>query len=169
MFLFMIQFLILSANAAEFSLQYIGNSISQKEAEDQALCTNKYCVQDAQLLFYAATQNASVDPCVDFKEFSVGTFIKYRALNDRYEGIGLEFDLEKQTNERFRKLLVSVIDEKNDIRVFKVMKNFFRKCVDSSKFFRLKVDFDFVYFLQLCFKASKYLCQEMLLKTAELR
>lgn len=87
---------------------------------------------DSEALFYAATQNASVDPCVDFKEFSVGTFIKDRAINDRYRGVGWWFDFKDHIKEKYRKLLSTKIDSKKDMRVIKVMKNYFQKCVNSS-------------------------------------
>lgn len=131
---FVICLLILSANAVEFALQYIGDSLSIDEANTRDFCENKYCLADSELLFYAATQNASVDPCVDFKEFSVGTLIKDRASNDRYTAIGFLQDTERQHGERLRKLLASKIGETNEPRVFKVIKNFFVKCIRSSEF-----------------------------------
>lgn len=126
--------LILSASAAEFELQFIGDSLSNEEAATRDFCTTKYCVGDSQILFYAATQNVSVDPCTDFKEFSVGTLIRYRALHDRYFSIGLLPEVERLHEERLRKLLNSKKVDKNEPRVFKVMKNFFVKCVSSSEF-----------------------------------
>jgi hypothetical protein len=119
---------------AEFELQFIGNYVNDVQAKQRDFCDSKYCISDSQILFYAATQNASVDPCVDFKEFSMGTLIKYRALHERYFAIGLLQDNQKMHDERQRKLLAKRIDQKNDARVFKVIKNFFAKCVDSSEF-----------------------------------
>lgn len=120
--------------SAEFELQFIGNYLNDVEAKARDFCSNKYCVSDSQILFYAATQNSSVDPCLDFKEFSMGTLIKYRALHERYFAIGLLQDNQRMHEERQRKLLSKRIDEKNDARVFKVVKNFFARCVDSSEF-----------------------------------
>lgn len=119
---------------AEFDLQYIGDSLNDVEAQGRNFCTTKYCVGDSQILFYSATQNASVDPCLDFKEFSMGTFIKYRALHERYFAIGLLQDTQSLHDERQRKLLAKKVDVKSSGRVFKVMKNFFSKCVSSSGF-----------------------------------
>ena len=125
--------LFLSVNAQEFTNQYIGSSLSISETNERDLCTSKYCLLDSQLLFYAATQNASVDPCVDFKEFSLGTFDKYRAINDRYGIRSMKLERELLKYETIRKILSKNIDEKNDSRVVKIMKNTFRKCVDSSE------------------------------------
>lgn len=130
--IFLICFLVSIVNAG-FDLQLIGDSVSKYEAEKKDLCGTKYCVLDSELLFTAATQNASVDPRVDFKEFALGNFIKFRALNDRYYSIGMRLKVRKSHDERFRKALASKITE-NEPRVFKVMKNFFKKCVTSSMF-----------------------------------
>lgn len=131
---FLIWLAFVSVNAAEFDLQYIGDSLDNETAQAREFCTTKYCVGDSQILFYAATQNASVDPCKDFKEFSMGTVIRYRALHERYFSIGLLPETQRLHEERLRKLLASKKSDGNDVRVFKVMRNFFAKCVSSSEF-----------------------------------
>src|SRR5690349_8673314 len=77
-----------------FELQYIGDSLSQEEATERKLCDTKYCLLDAQYLFYGATQNESVRPCDDFKEFAVGTLAKYQSVNDRIPYAGFLFDFQ---------------------------------------------------------------------------
>lgn len=119
---------------AEFELQIIGQTLSDEEAANRELCKTKYCVSDGELLFYAATQNDSVDPCSDFKEFAMGTFIELRATNDRYREIGLISDTKQNHDERKRKLIAKEIDDENDSRMIKVVKNFFNQCVNSSEF-----------------------------------
>lgn len=129
-----ILFLLLSANVlAEFELQSIGETLSAEEASKRNYCVNRFCVSDAELLFYAATQNASVDPCLDFKEFAMGTFIELRATNDRYREIGLISDTKQNHDERKRKLIAEKIDPEKDSRAVKIVKNFFSKCVNSRK------------------------------------
>lgn len=118
---------------AEFELQYLGDSLTDEEAQARVFCNTKYCIEDSQILFYAATQNNSVDPCLDFKEFSMGTLIRYRALHERYFAIGLQNDVQNLHQERIRKSLNAEI-QKDDPRMFKVLKNFFGKCVSSSEF-----------------------------------
>lgn len=131
-------FLLIVFNVkAEFDLQYIGDSLNDEAAKGRNFCNSKFCVGDSQILFYAATQNSSVDPCVDFKEFSMGTLIKYRALHERYFAIGLLQDTQMLHDERQRKLLAKKLDTKTDGRVFKILKNFFSKCVSSSEFIKL--------------------------------
>lgn len=130
---FLLVCLLSVINCAEFDLQYIGNQLSDNEVNQLAFCDNEFCLSDSNILFYAATQNASVDPCLDFKEFSMGSLIKFRALHERYFAIGLLQDTKRLHEERQRKLLAKT-SAKSDHRVFKVLKNFFQKCVDSSKF-----------------------------------
>lgn len=67
---------------------------------------------------------------MDFKEFALGQFIKYRALNDRRRKNGFMFDVEAALSERQRKVLDEKV-KKNDALVVKVTKNYFAKCVNS--------------------------------------
>lgn len=57
--------------------------------EDSEFCGSKICLLDGSRLLDSATDNKSVTPCDDFKEFSMGKFIKYRALHDRYDRSGV--------------------------------------------------------------------------------
>lgn len=115
--------------AGQFDLQFIGDSVSEL---DRDYCESKYCLLDANILFYAATQNASVKACDDFKEFSLGTFIKYRAVDDREQYNGLWGDVRTVHNEKQRKLLAEKINESKDSRVVKVMKKYFAQCVNAT-------------------------------------
>lgn len=132
-FKFILVLVLLTVNYVhcEFSLQYLGNYVTSEEEEKREFCVSDQCLFDSNILFYAATQNASVSPCDDFKEFAVGTFYKYRALNDRYESNGFLRDLEQTLWEKQRKALSSKIDE-SDERVIKILKNFFELCRTSD-------------------------------------
>lgn len=75
--------LFIGKSISTFEMQFLGNYLSDDQYQSLEFCSNEYCIADSDRLFYAATQNTSVEPCDDFKEFSVGSFLKYRALNER--------------------------------------------------------------------------------------
>lgn len=128
-FIFALEVLSVSS---QFDLQFIGNSVPLEDEQNRDFCESKYCLLDADILFYAATQNASVQPCDDFKEFALGTFIKYRAVNDRKQFNGLWGDVQDAHTEKQRKLLSEEINDKKDSRVIKKMKKFFGQCINST-------------------------------------
>lgn len=123
--------LILKQISAQFDLQYIGDYVTHEDEAKRQFCDTKYCLLDADNLFNAATQNVTVQPCSDFKEFALGTFIKYRAINDRDRYNGFLLDVQAAHHERQRKILAAKVDNK-DTQLTKSMKIFFSKCVDSG-------------------------------------
>lgn len=121
---------------AKFSLsfvnQYLGNYYTMEEYNSLELaCGTKYCLSDANRLLLAATQNASIQPCDDFLTFTLGEFIKFGALHDRYAFIGFQGEVLNLLKERQRKVLAAKITP-SDIRPLKVAKNYFRNCVNSD-------------------------------------
>lgn len=119
----------LQINAME--IVSLGDYLSVDEVSDLNFCGTKECLLDSGRLLETATRQWSVNPCDDFKEFSMGDFVKYRALHDRYDRVGFLYDMLSLHTERQRKTLIAPIKE-NDSRVFKIVKNFFQKCVDSG-------------------------------------
>lgn len=115
----------------QIELQFIGSEVSAEEQSKENFCESKYCVLDSNYLFLSATQNKSVKPCEDFKEFALGTFIKYRAISDRKPSIGFYADNDDAYNLRLRKMLAAKENEK-DTRVTKAMKKLYAKCVNSN-------------------------------------
>lgn len=103
--------------------------------EESIICRTLYCVGDSDLLFGTASNNFSVDPCKDFKEYSLGGFIRDYETDERYFSVGMQSAMQRQHETRLHKLLASDTDE-NEPRVFKVMKNFLRKCSSSSELTR---------------------------------
>lgn len=112
-------------------IQFIGNYVSKDEESRRDFCVTKYCLLDANYLFSGATQNKSVRPCDDFKEFALGTFVKYKSVSDRDRYVGFNTDLSKVYLEQMRKVLASPVN-KNDNRVTKGIKQLFSKCVTSN-------------------------------------
>ena len=116
----------------QFENQYLGHHYKIDEYNDMDLaCDTRICLRDAQLLLLAATQNKTVQPCDDFKEFSMGRFIELGARNDRYSNVGFTNDVTLLDWERTRKVLAATVKD-NDIRPFKIAKNYYQKCVSSG-------------------------------------
>jgi hypothetical protein len=67
--IFLLIFLVVAKASAQFENQYIGDFLSPEEVENRTYCESKYCLIDAQLLFYAATQNKSVGERLDHRSF----------------------------------------------------------------------------------------------------
>lgn len=75
--------LAIKESVATFDIQFLGDYLTDDQYYKQEKCLKKYCIVDGDELFYAASRNTSIRPCDDFKEFAMGTFFKYRALNER--------------------------------------------------------------------------------------
>jgi hypothetical protein len=67
-----------------------------------------------------------------FFQFALGRFIKYRVVNDRYKFRGLQGDVEERHKEKMRRVLKAKVDPENEPRLFKIIKNFFNKCVNQT-------------------------------------
>ena len=118
---------------SQFENQYLGHHITFDEYNNLELaCDTKLCLRDAQRLRLAATQNKTIEPCEDFAEFSMGRFIELGALNERYEFLGFDSEVELLYWERQRKVLATRV-KKNDIRPFKIAKNYYQNCVNSGE------------------------------------
>lgn len=116
-----------------FPIKYKGNFLSLEEYDNLDLCSNKWCLDDANRIIEEMSYNDTIEPCEDFKEFVCGTFFKERALNERYEYIGFRRNYELKLDEERHKALKAPIDEK-DGKAVKVTKNFYQRCINSSKF-----------------------------------
>lgn len=117
----------------QFDSQYLGNYLTFDQYNKLELgCDTTICLRDAQRLRLAATQNKTIEPCDDFKEFSMGQFIKLRAPDDRLQTVGFSNDLNALDWERYRKVLAAKIKD-DDIRPSKIAKNYYRKCVNSGE------------------------------------
>jgi hypothetical protein len=74
---------LVNNSSSTFEHQFLGNYLTDEEYKNRELCSSHHCILDNDRLFYSATQNSSILPCDDFKEFAMGTFLQYRALNER--------------------------------------------------------------------------------------
>lgn len=53
-------------------------------------------------------------------------------INDRYKFRGLQGDVEGRYKEKMRRVLNEKVDPEKDNRIFRIMKNFFKKCTSSD-------------------------------------
>lgn len=131
---------------SQFENQYLGNYVTLDQYNDLEVgCQTKLCLSDAQRLLLAATQNETILPCDDFKEFSMGEFIRLRARHERYEHVGFLNDANLLHWERNRKVLAATIKE-DDIRPFKIAKNLYQNCINSGMLIYCIVKLVFIWF-----------------------
>ncbi|KAG5668090.1 hypothetical protein PVAND_016045 [Polypedilum vanderplanki] len=121
-----------------FKNQFIGKTryVTPEEEENRNFCTNYWCTNDASYLFTSSSQYTDSDPCVDFKNFSVGKAWEINKVSDRRIYRGLQTLAEMTLEERLRKVLSEKYDSKNDNKIVKIIKNTFRKCLKSPHTFR---------------------------------
>lgn len=117
-----------------FPVEYIGNTFTVKEYKDLNICNSRVCLRDAKRVIAHASLKSDSNPCNDFCEFACGHFFEFRATNDRHDYIGFENVLERQNQHRLKKILRVKIN-KEEPKIFKIVKSLFQKCVNSSKLF----------------------------------
>lgn len=124
---------VLVGKSCSLEIDYLGDYLTDEEYRNREICSTKVCMEDNDRLVYAATRNSSIKPCEDIKTFAAGEFLKHRVLNDRYIYIGFQNDVNRLNKERQRIILKQKIKD-DEPRMFKIMKNFFKKCIDSGLF-----------------------------------
>lgn len=118
-----------------FNNQFIYNSNASKITTKSPICDNFWCVNDANMLFTQSSQYKNVDPCVDFRNFTLSNTIEISQVNDRYIYRGLLVDTERKQLERNRKVLSAKVTG-SDNRIVKVVKGTYQKCLKSQHTFR---------------------------------
>ena len=116
-----------------FEFDYIGNQISIEEYKNSSLCLTYTCLKDTKRVINSASHKNITDPCKDFQEFACGHFFEFRAPNDRYYRIGFWNELQRQNQHRTKLMLKKRIN-KNEPKIFQIVKSYFQKCVNSSEF-----------------------------------
>lgn len=132
--LFSAVFLLLFCKSyCDFPTNFLGNYLSDDEYKNRSLCRTSVCMKDSGRLIDAADHDSNkTDACDDFKTFAMGHFFKHRVLNDRYDYLGFDLDVYQQFWEKQKLMLLKPV-ERNETKMFKVMKSFFRKCINSRK------------------------------------
>lgn len=116
----------------DFTIDYLGNSVRDDEFNNQTVCWSKVCMQDSGRLVYSASHDL-INPCDDFAAFAMGEFLKHRVPSERYAKLGFQNEIDTQFLDKQKRVLQSPT-EQNDPPVIRVVKNLFKKCVDSGKF-----------------------------------
>lgn len=125
--------LLFCESYGDFPSNFLGNYLSDEEYDNRTFCWTEVCMQDSGRLIYAADHNSNkTAPCDDFATFAMGEFYEHRVLNDRYPAIGFMMDVVQQHWEKQKKILLEPI-KPNDPKMFKVIKSFFRQCINFSK------------------------------------
>lgn len=127
--------LLFSKISCEFPTDFLGSFISDNEYNNRTFCWTQVCMADAGRLIYSAYHNSNkTTPCDDFKTFAMGEFFEHRVLNDRYPSLGFQLDVELQFWEKQKRMMLKPIKQ-SDPKIFKIIKSFFRKCINDSKTF----------------------------------
>ncbi|KAG5669536.1 hypothetical protein PVAND_017423 [Polypedilum vanderplanki] len=120
-----------------FKNQFIGNYSNYVTAEEELgrnYCNNYWCTNDAYYLFTKSSQYPNVDPCNDFKNFTVDQVVQVDVPDDRFLFRGFLGIIQLKYFERQRKVVAAKFDPIKDenSRVIKIMKNTFSQCLKSK-------------------------------------
>lgn len=117
----------------DFSMNYLGNYVSDEEYNNRTLCWTDLCMEDSDRLINAADHDSNkTEPCINFKAFATGEFFKHRVPSNRYRAVGFNLDIVYTHWKRQKKMLLKPITQ-SDPKMFKVMKSFFRRCIDTRE------------------------------------
>lgn len=105
------------AQLHSFPINYIGNQFSVAEYKELNVCESRVCQDDATRFFSSASHKNDSDPCVNFNDFACGNFDK----------------LQKQKDQHSLKTILSKEIYEGEPKIFKLVKRYFQKCVNSGK------------------------------------
>jgi hypothetical protein len=106
--------------------------ILNKQQQD-TICYSKICRLDTSRLLDSSTDQENVEPCDDFKEYSLGKFIRRRReFNDDNES-GFLWDIENTFRAKQKNILSVPVMSNEDTKAIKIAKNLFQKCIDRSE------------------------------------
>lgn len=133
-FLIILACVLTNNKSRALEIDYLGDYLTDEEYKSRKICSTKVCIEDNDRLIYAATRNSSIKPCDDIKTFAMGEFLKHRVVNERYDSVGFENERVLTMRERTRIILNEPFKD-DDPRMFKAIKSFYKKCVNSGSFY----------------------------------
>lgn len=114
-----------------FEIDYIGQTYSEEEFKQLNVSFSNISLRDAKRIISYAWHFDKIDHC-DFEKFACGHFYEYRAVNERYRTIGFQNDLDQRYNDFIKKFLKQET-KKDEPKIFKIIKSFYKKCVSSGE------------------------------------
>ena len=117
-----------------FETDYIGKSYSVEEYKKLDVCYSDVCLIDAKRFMNNMSHKNDSDSSVNYDEFACGHFYKYKAYNERYYSVGFENDIHRLYEDRLKRVLREKIHE-DEPKIFKLLKSYYQKCVNSSKIY----------------------------------
>ncbi|KAG5668297.1 hypothetical protein PVAND_016244 [Polypedilum vanderplanki] len=130
---------LISAQPSPYSFknQFIGNYSNYVTAEEELsrnYCNNYWCTNDAHYLFTKSSQYPNVNPCVDFRNFTVDQVVQVDVPDDRLSYRGFAGIVQAKYYERQRKVVAAKFDPIKDenSRIIKIVKNTFNQCLKSK-------------------------------------
>ena len=96
-----------------------------------AICGSDYCKQDAERFLVAG--DITTDPCHNIMKFSCDKLQKNETVEERFKSI--QIDLISFSKNRFdeRRKLLEITSQGSDLKIFKIAKNFYQRCLNSSE------------------------------------
>lgn len=114
-----------------FNILY--GKIFKNETENDT-CSTKVCLLDSLRLLEYASDDELIEPCENFTKYSLGNFLHISSVLDPFDKFS--FNSLSHHRKRQRKMLHATINE-DELKGHKIAKNFFKKCIDTSKYFML--------------------------------
>lgn len=95
------------------------------------ICDSEYCKQDAERFLVAG--DITADPCDNIMKYSCDKLQKNETVEERFKSI--QIDVEEMRKKRFdeRSKLLELTSQGSDLKIFKIAKKFYQRCLNSSK------------------------------------
>lgn len=105
------------------------SSVTVKSAT--VFCDSEYCKQDAERFLIAG--DITADPCDNIMKYACDKLQKNETVEERFKSI--QIDVEEMRKKRFdeRSKLLELTSQDSDLKIFKIAKKFYQRCLNSSE------------------------------------